>query len=244
MTTQAVQEFDCFADNYRRIHTENVRISGADSAYFARHKLEQIRREEGEPIIDFLDFGCGDGILATFFSELFPGSRYTGFDISAESIRVASCRNLCSCRFVTGEPFGMLPFEPQSFDVVLVSCVFHHIPDSQWPETVKRLIRVMRPNGRLYIFEHNPLNPVTRYIVSTCVFDRNAVLVWPKPMIHLLRASGLEPHSERYVLFFPRIRPLRPLLPLEPRLAWLPIGAQYYIRADRNQDRFESSCAR
>ena len=235
MPTEAVSEFDCFADNYRLIHSENVRISGVDSAYFARHKLEQIRREESEPIVDFLDFGCGDGMLATFFGELFPGSRYTGFDISAESIRVASCRNLCGCRFVTGEPFGRLPFEPESFDVVLVSCVFHHIPTCQWPETIERLAPLLRPRGRLYIFEHNPLNPVTRYIVSTCVFDRNAVLVWPKSMIRLLKAGGLTPRSERYVLFFPRIRPFLPLLSLEPRLGWLPMGAQYYIRAERSQ---------
>ncbi len=238
--SQAVPEFDCFADNYRRIHSENVRISGVDSAYFARHKLEQIRREEDEAIVDFLDFGCGDGMSATFFHELFPGSRYTGFDISAESIRVASCRNLCGCRFVTGEPADMLPFEPESFDVVLVSCVFHHIPVSQWPKTIDRLVRVLRPKGSLYIFEHNPLNPVTRYIVSTCVFDKNAVLVWPKPMIRLLKAGGLIPRPERYILFFPRIGPFRPLLSLEPRLGWLPMGAQYYIRADSSRVRLES----
>ncbi len=238
MSTQAVVEFDGFAEAYRRIHTENVRISGADSAYFARHKLEQVRREEGEVVVDILDFGCGDGMLAEYVPELFPGSRYTGFDISTESIRVAASRNLCGCRFVAGEPSsGELPFDPASFDVVLVSCVFHHIPPSRWPETLGRLVRVLRPNGRLYVFEHNPLNPVTRYIVSTCVFDRNAVLVWPKPMIRLMRAASLNPRAECYVLFFPRIRAFRRLLPLEPRLARLPLGAQYYIRADRSRDR-------
>lgn len=233
MESPVSQEFDAFADTYRKIHSENVKISGADSAYFSRHKLREIKREEGTRTVDFLDFGCGDGMLASFFADIFPGSRYTGFDISPESIRVACDRKLCGCHFVTGNPSDELPFQDASFDVVLVSCVFHHIPVSCWAETIRKLVRVLREGGRLYIFEHNPLNPVTRHIVSTCVFDRNAVLVWPRPMIRLLNAYGLKAVRERYVLFFPRLRLLSRLLALEPWLAWLPLGAQYYIRADR-----------
>ncbi len=35
---------------------------------------------------------------------------------------------------------------------------------------------VLKKKGRVYIFEHNPYNPVTRYLVATCEFDRDAVL--------------------------------------------------------------------
>ncbi len=41
-------EFDNFADNYREIHTKNVQgISGVDSSYFGRQKVEIIKKEWG-----------------------------------------------------------------------------------------------------------------------------------------------------------------------------------------------------
>lgn len=41
-------DFDNFAENYREIHTQNVQgISGVDSSYFGRQKVEIIKNERG-----------------------------------------------------------------------------------------------------------------------------------------------------------------------------------------------------
>ena len=41
-------EFDRFAENYREIHTKNIQgISGVDSDYFCRYKVEIVKKEWG-----------------------------------------------------------------------------------------------------------------------------------------------------------------------------------------------------
>lgn len=41
-------DFDNYAENYREIHTKNIQgISGVDSSYFGRQKVEIIKKEWG-----------------------------------------------------------------------------------------------------------------------------------------------------------------------------------------------------
>ena len=41
MSERSFDDFDEFANNYRNIHTQNVKLSGADSFYFAEMKKIQ-----------------------------------------------------------------------------------------------------------------------------------------------------------------------------------------------------------
>ena len=79
------------------------------------------------------------------------------------------------------------------------------------------------------IFEHNPLNPVSRYIVATCPFDENAVLIPGPRFAERQRRAGFREVDVAYTGFFPGA--LRGLRPIEPLLRWLPLGAQYYTFA-------------
>ena len=79
------------------------------------------------------------------------------------------------------------------------------------------------------MFEHNPLNPLTRHAVNTCVFDEHAELVLAPTMRRRARDAGFAAADVRYRIFFPHA--LRVLRPLEPSLTWLPLGAQYYVAA-------------
>ncbi len=76
----------------------------------------------------------------------------------------------------------------------------------------------------LVMFEHNPLNPLTRRIVSNCAFDEDAHLLWPWQARRLLVRAGLTSVQLRYVLFFPER--LGFLNPFEPYLGRVPLGAQ------------------
>ena len=91
------------------------------------------------------------------------------------------------------------------------------------------LARVVRPGGLVFVFEHNPWNPVTRAIVRDCPLDRDAVLLTAPETRGLLSRAGLEVVEQRYYLFFPRS--LGFLRRFEPWLAWLPLGGQYYVAA-------------
>ena len=61
-----------------------------------------------------------------------------------------------------------LPFEDGSFDLAFAVCVLHHVAPPDRPAFVAELARVTRPGGLTVVFEHNPLNPLTRLAVRRC----------------------------------------------------------------------------
>jgi len=79
------------------------------------------------------------------------------------------------------------------------------------------------------IFEHNPVNPVSRYIVATCPFDENAVLIPAPELARRQRTAGFGRVEVAYTGFFPG--PLKALRPLERLMTRIPVGAQYYTLA-------------
>ncbi len=224
-------EFDKFADEYRAMHAENIRLSGEDPEYFAEYKIVDIATElarDGAVAHRVLDFGAGVGYSVPFFARHLPSARVTCLDVSRKSLEVGAAKHGAVAEF---EHFDgrRIPFDDGTFDVALASCVFHHIPHAEHVALLGEIRRVLAPDGRLFVFEHNPLNPLTRHAVSTCVFDEHAELVLAPTMRRRARAAGFASASVRYRIFFPHA--LRGLRPLEPRLKWLPLGAQYYVAA-------------
>ena len=172
-----------------------------------------------------LDVGCGIGLaersLASRVRTVVAG------DVSAAMIEEA--RGLVpEVKFIHLPPRG-LPFDDGAFDVQFCYCVYHHVPLHERRAMVAELARVVRPGGLLFVFEHNPYNPVTRKIVRDCPLDRDAVLLAPRETRDLLRGADLEVIEQRYYLFFPKL--LGFLRRIEPWLGWLPLGGQYYVVA-------------
>ena len=116
-----------------------------------------------------------------------------------------------------------------TFDVALAACVFHHIPHAEHGALLGELRRVLKDDGMLLVFEHNPLNPLTRQAVNTCIFDEHAVLIGAAGMRGRALAAGFATADVRYRIFFPHWA--RRLRPTEKWLTWLPLGAQYYVLA-------------
>jgi SAM-dependent methyltransferase len=224
-----VAEFDKFADEYLAAHARNIRISGEQPDYFARYKIEEIRRRwtAAEPGA-VLDFGAGIGNSLPHLKAAFPAARLVGLDVSEKSLAVAANRFPGVAELVRydgGEP----PLPDASFDLVFSACVFHHIPPTEHVPLLKTLKRLLKPGGVLAIFEHNPVNPVTRYIVASCPFDENAVLI-PAPVFAARqREAGFRDVRTAFTGFFPGS--LRGLRPLERYMTALPVGAQYYTLA-------------
>lgn len=230
MAERTYDNFDEFADNYRNIHTDNIKLSGADSLYFAQYKVLELKKFENDSPQQVLDIGCGDGATEIFIDRNFKKWDTTGIDISEMSLQKARNRKLSNARFFcyNGKE---IPCEDNTFDIVFVAAVLHHIDFSFHVAFVKEIYRVLKKNGRVYIFEHNPLNPATRYLVKTCVFDKGVRLLSYRYTQKLLELSEFSLIQKRFILFFPRARLFSFLLPLEGKLGWLPLGAQYYFRA-------------
>lgn len=223
-------EFDKFADEYRSAHAKNLRCTGEGPEYFSRYKIEAIRKRwnrEGrsEPKA-ILDFGAGVGSSIPFLAKQFPAAVLTALDVSARSLEIAERRNPGLARFVLHSGDNHFPPTLGRFDLIFTACVFHHIPALEHVGLFTQLRALLAPNGVMVTFEHNPINPVTRYIVATCPFDENAVLIPAPLLVERQRKAGFSRIDITYAGFFPG--PLRVLRPLERFMTSIPIGAQYY----------------
>ena len=221
-------EFDAFSEEYRIVHTKNLRLSGAESDYFCEHKILEIKKQEGSLSLKLLDFGCGDGLTSKYFIKHFPSSFYYGIDVSSENIKQALLLKPHNCSFYL-YPGNELPFEDETFDIALAANVFHHIDRKDHVKTIMEISRTLKPTGRLYIFEHNPINPVTQCIVKTCIFDKKAKLLLPSHFKRCFHDSQMSTYKIKYLLFFPRHRIFKWFIKLEEYLRKLPVGAQYLI---------------
>ena len=62
---------------------------------------------------------------------------------------------------------------------------------------------MLKPGGMLFVFEHNPLNPLTRHAVNTCVFDENAHLILARTMNNRVRKAGFARRARSTGYSFP-----------------------------------------
>lgn len=229
-------DFDQVARDYEAICNASIEFSGESSEFFAAQKVSVLARfwdEERLPRAGaFLDLGCGTGRTARLLREKLPDVRYTGIDPSSESIRVARERAPEGAHFL---PFDgrSLPLPDASCDVVFAACVLHHVPPASRAALYAEIGRVLKPTGWFFVFEHNPWNPLTQYVVRSCEFDDDAVLLDANELARGLRLAGFERQRRGWVLFLPRS--LRAAFPaLEGRLERLRLGAQYWTAARRS----------
>ena len=121
------------------------------------------------------------------------------------------------------------PFADGRFDVVTVSAVLHHVPVAERSAVYAELGRVLKPGGRLYVFEHNRRNPLVRHVIARTPIDRNAILLDAAEVRHGLLDTARYDLDTDYLMFMPpRLAFLRPV---DRMLAWLPLGAQYVVAA-------------
>ncbi len=215
--------FDGFAKNYEELVTESVQISGESSEYFAAYKAAYAARVlSGKGIKKVLDYGCGVGALAKHLLAAFPAARIDGYDPSAESIGCVedSLRK-------QGQFTASLEETHNDYDLVILSNVLHHIPPQERGAVLAKTVSKLAAGGFLLIFEHNPFNPLTRWAVSQCPFDDDAILLRSGEARRRVRLAGLQLARSQFIVFFPRL--LAALRPLEPSLGWLPCGAQYAV---------------
>jgi ubiquinone/menaquinone biosynthesis C-methylase UbiE len=230
MSERKFDDFDKFAADYRSIHTKNVLLSGADSFYFAEMKVRLLQQWEKNESLKILDIGCGDGETELFMLKYFPAWQINGTDVSEKSIEEAASKKLPNVSFSVYNG-TRTSFADESFDIIFMAGVLHHVNYSLHHAIVKEIYRLLKKGGRSYIFEHNPLNPVTKHLVNTCVFDKDARLLKSKYATALLRNNKFFIENKKFIIFFPRKGILSKLIFLEKYLAWIPLGGQYFIRA-------------
>ncbi len=121
---------------------------------------------------DVLDIGCGTGTLAIAAASAAPGARLTGLDADP-SILARARKKTAEAGLEIGFDEGIsttLPYADASFDLVLSTLFFHHLPDDAKRETAAELVRVLRPGGRLVVGDlGRPHGPLMRFATLVTV---------------------------------------------------------------------------
>jgi len=219
-------QFDNYASDYQLLVTENVRVTGEPSEYFGSYKAAYVARRIAPPKgSKILDYGCGIGTLSKYLKEALPGAQIDGFDVSRESVERIDMNLLNQGTFTDSlDQLG------HSYDLVVLSNVLHHVRPTDRGNLISDSVSRLAIGGKLVIFEHNPMNPLTRWAVSQCPFDGDAILL-PSSESRGFFGGRMRLMWRDYIVFFPRW--LKWFRPFEPALRWCPLGAQYAVVVER-----------
>jgi 2-polyprenyl-3-methyl-5-hydroxy-6-metoxy-1,4-benzoquinol methylase len=220
-------DFDSFSQNYKSELNRAIKFSGDNSEYFSDYKARYVSGLMGSDFSGtILDFGCGVGLLSQLLKKRLPAAHVHGYDVSPESIQMVP-----SELRQQGSFSDKLSDLDRDYSIAVIANVLHHVPKGQRERTVAEVADRLMDGGRLVVFEHNPLNPLTRLAVHRCAFDGDAVLLRPNEACGYFSRAKLRRRKLAYIVFFPSV--LSKLRRFEPILSWLPAGAQYVIVGEK-----------
>lgn len=127
-----------------------VKLLGGDKA--RRVLIDQAALQAGHRV---LDIGCGTGSLAVAIKQQHPDVAIVGIDPDPKALgraRRKATRAGVTIQFDQG--FGdELPYPEASFDRVISSFMFHHLPAEERVKTLRAIRRVLKPAGRFHMVD-------------------------------------------------------------------------------------------
>lgn len=222
-------DFNATKDRYREVIERSIGFAGKGLDYYVKAKADAFKRAVSShfPHLQnpkLLDVGCGHGLIHPYLVDNFA---ITGTDVAGEVLTIAAHENPHVSYIIYD---GMkLPFHDACFDLTLAICVMHHVPPAHWLNFLGEMKRVAKPRGGVFIFEHNPFNPFTRYVVSHNELDQGVTLLSSACLRKLMREVGLQAPLTENILFTPFSE--RFFTRLDTMLSWCPFGAQYFTYA-------------
>lgn len=107
-----------------------------------------------------LDLGCGTGVLTRMIADKLDSSAggfCLGIDAAAKMIAVADKKRSSPAGLFDVMAAENLVLEDNSFDAVVSSLFFHHVPLDLKQKSLSEARRVLKPGGRLLIADmHTP----------------------------------------------------------------------------------------
>lgn len=237
-------EFDEYSNEYHQSIEHPIRkfFGGNNQDVFQEHKTKYIIKKikkyfNTSNIVNILDFGCGTGDLLKCLNKELSNElpqlnyRLSGTDISQGMLDQVEKFWPDYKKSATFELIqkSIIPFKAGIFDLIVTASVFHHIPKFEHITYFKEIYRVLKPGGYFFLIEHNPLNPILKWIFENhpAPADINAELLYPDNTKKILNNLGLNCIQHEYMLFFPPR--LRFAFYIEKYLKRLPLGGQYVL---------------
>lgn len=207
-----------------------VKRRTADSFAYEWQRFGQLRDEWAKNFADYmrphtpeslagktlLDVGTGSGRHS--FHAAQAGAHVTAVDLG-DSIDVAR-RNLPDSVLAVQADAEALPFEPESFDLVMSIGVLHHLPDTE--RALRSIARYAKPGGHVHVYLYwVPEQPWHRRVLRAVTALRRITVRLPHPVLHALCyplaaalwAAVVAPY--RFLRTRPRLARLADALPLK-----------------------------
>jgi SAM-dependent methyltransferase len=219
--------FDKYAENYDAALNQGLSATGEGKEYFADARIEWVARcvtDLSERPRRIMDYGCGDGSSSEHLLTVLKAESLIGVDTSEKSLELATQN--CAAKNCSFLPIA--EYSPNNgLDLVYCNGVFHHIPLTERTQALDYIWRSLRSGGLFALWENNPWNPGTRYVMARIPFDRDAITLTALEAQDFVRRGGFEVLRTDSLFFFPRR--LKWLRWMEPYLSALPLGGQYLV---------------
>lgn len=195
-------QFDKIADIYDQVIPDHIVL------HYSNKRTEFIKRFFTQGLV--LDIGSGTGLLDGRLIK--EGFNIVSLDNSKEMLQTAKKR--MNSFIVCGDALT-LPFKSNSFDLVISVAMLHHIVDKEKISLlISEMLRVLKPQGRIIIWDHNPLNPYWYIFMRRLPQDQTATRLIPlKEILANFRNRGITSLQIYKKGFVPDFVP-RTLLPI------------------------------
>lgn len=106
-----------------------------------------------QPGTQVLEIGCGTGTNLELLHQ--NGYEVSGVDLSAGMLEQAKIK-LADKADLRQADAAAMPFDNNSFDVVLAMLTLHEMPGEIRSSVLKEMIRVVKPGGQLFFVDYHP----------------------------------------------------------------------------------------
>jgi ubiquinone/menaquinone biosynthesis C-methylase UbiE len=164
------------------------RLLGGDA--IRREFLERADLRSGMRV---LDIGCGTGSLAVLIKRLHPNVEVVGLDPDPNALARAQRKaERAGVPIQLDQGFSdKLPYPNASFDRVLSTLMFHHVPRAEREPTLREVARVLKPGGALYLMDLTGSHPHAGVLVRIFHPGHRPAEGTADRMVTLMQQAGL-----------------------------------------------------
>lgn len=137
-------------DLFLPLYDPVMRLLGGDRT--RRELIDQANLKAGQRV---LDIGCGTGTFVVLLKQQHESVQVVGLDPDPKALRRArdkGRRAAVSVQFDQGFADEM-SYEGGSFDRVFSSLMFHHLEGETREQTLKEVVRVLKPGGSFHLVD-------------------------------------------------------------------------------------------
>ena len=173
-----------------------------------RHRLiDQARIQPGNRV---LEIGCGTGTIVALVKQRHPQAEVVGLDPDPKALARAKRKaERASLAVQFDQAFSdAMPYPDASFDRVLSSFMFHHLPGDVKQKTMGEVRRVLKPGGTFHLLDFTASRHGGGFLMRLFHSDEEMKDNQEDRIVALMREAGFaEPaRTEKGALLFGHVK--------------------------------------